>query len=146
MIGILLRTAIIGLGIWVAAWLIPGISTASTGALIWGAIALGLINAFVRPILVVLTLPVTVLTLGLFLLVLNAAMLNLAGWFVDGFQVDGVWSSISLARILPNIAGIVPQRVGSVVDVVSLVLGATNQTINIGGVLNVKVAALKGVF
>ena len=77
MIGILLRTAIIGLGIWVAAWLIPGISTESTGALIWGAIALGLINAFVRPILVVLTLPVTVLTLGLFLLVLNAAMLKI---------------------------------------------------------------------
>ena len=112
MIGILLRTAIIGLGIWIAAWLIPGISTASTGALIWGAIALGLINAFVRPILVVLTLPVTVLTLGLFLLVLNAAMLNLAGWFVDGFQVDGVWSSIFGAIVISLVSGLCSHLIG----------------------------------
>ena len=112
MIGILLRTAIIGLGIWVAAWLIPGISTDSTGALIWGAIALGLINAFVRPILVVLTLPVTVLTLGLFLLVLNAAMLNLAGWFVDGFHVDGAWSSIFGAIVISLVSGLCSHLIG----------------------------------
>jgi len=113
MIGILLRTAIIGLGIWVAAWLIPGISTDSTGSLIWGAIALGLINAFVRPILVVLTLPVTVLTLGLFLLILNAAMLNLAGWFVDGFHVDGVWSSIFGAIVISIISHLCSNLIGS---------------------------------
>ena len=112
MIGILLRTAIIGLGIWVAAWLIPGISTDSTGALIWGAIALGLINAFVRPILVILTLPVTVLTLGLFLLILNAAMLNLAGWFVDGFHVDGVWSSIFGAIVISLVSGFCSHLIG----------------------------------
>ncbi len=112
MMGILIRTAIIGLGIWVAAWLIPGISTDSTGALIWGAIALGLINAFVRPILVVLTLPVTVLTLGLFLLILNAAMLNLAGWFVDGFHVDGVWSSIFGAIVVSLVSGACSNLIG----------------------------------
>ncbi len=112
MIGILLRTAIIAFAIWVAAWLIPGISTDSTGALIWGAIALGLINAFVRPILVILTLPVTVLTLGLFLLVLNAAMLNLAGWFVDGFHVDGVWSSVFGAIVVSLVSGFCSQLIG----------------------------------
>jgi hypothetical protein len=64
MAGLILRTLIIALGIWLAAFLVPGVSAASTGALIWAAIALGLINAFVRPVLVLLTLPFTILTLG----------------------------------------------------------------------------------
>ena len=100
MIGLIVRTAIIALGIWLAAYLVPGISTASNSDLVWAAIALGLINAFVRPILVVLTIPLTILTLGLFLIFLNAAMLNLAGWFVDGFDVVGFWSSIFGAIII----------------------------------------------
>ena len=113
MIGILLRTVIIGFGIWVAAWLIPGISTDDTRSLIWGAIALGLINAFVRPILLVLTLPVTVLTLGLFILILNAAMLNLAGWFVEGFHVEGAWSSIFGAIVISIISSVCSNLIGS---------------------------------
>lgn len=112
MIGILLRTAIIGLGIWVAAFLLPGISTASAQSLIWAAIALGLINAFVRPLLVILTLPVTVLTLGLFLLVLNAAMLNLAGWLVEGFVVDGFWNAVFGAIVISIISGVCSQLIG----------------------------------
>ena len=86
MLGILIRTLITGLGIWLAAYVVPGVSASSTSALVWAAIALGLINAFVRPILVLLTLPFTIVTLGLFLLILNAGMLNLADWFVDGFD------------------------------------------------------------
>ena len=112
MIGILIRTVIIGLGIWVAAYLIPGISTDDTRSLIWAAIALGLINAFVRPILVVLTLPVTVLTLGLFLLILNAAMLNLAGWFVDGFHVVGFWSSVFGAIVVSIVSSVCSHLIG----------------------------------
>lgn len=112
MIGILLRTAIIGLGIWVAALLLPGISTADTASLIWAAITLGLINAFVRPILVILTLPVTVLTLGLFLLILNAAMLNLAGWFVDGFEVFGFWNALFGAIVVSLISGLCSHLIG----------------------------------
>lgn len=112
MIGILLRTAIIGLSIWIAAWLLPGISTADTRSLIWAAIALGLINAFVRPILLIMTLPVTVLTLGLFLLVLNAAMLNLAGWFVDGFEVVGAWNAIFGAIVISVISGLCSHLIG----------------------------------
>ena len=71
------------------AYLVADVSTTSTAALIWAAVALGLINAFVRPVLVLLTIPFTILTPGLFLLVLNGRMLNLAGWFVDGFDVVG---------------------------------------------------------
>ena len=112
MIGLIVRTAIIALGIWLAAYLVPGISTASNSDLVWAAIALGLINAFVRPILVVLTIPLTILTLGLFLIFLNAAMLNLAGWFVDGFDVVGFWSSIFGAIIISIVSGICSRFIG----------------------------------
>ena len=108
MLGVILRTLITALGIWLAAYLVPGVSATSTGALIWAAIALGLINAFVRPVLVLLTLPFTILTLGLFLLILNAGMLNLAGWFVDGFEVVGFWSAVFGAIVVSLVRGCVP--------------------------------------
>jgi putative membrane protein len=112
MLGIILRTVITGLGIWLAAYLVPGISASSTSTLVWAAIALGLINAFVRPVLVLLTLPFTILTLGLFLLVLNAGMLNLAGWFVDGFEVTGFWSAVFGAIVVSVVSGLCSRFIG----------------------------------
>ncbi len=112
MAGLILRTLIIGLGIWLATYLVPGVSATSTGALIWAAIALGLINAFVRPVLVLLTLPFTILTLGLFLLVLNAGMLNLAGWFVDGFEVVGFWDAVFGAIVVSLVSALCSQFIG----------------------------------
>jgi putative membrane protein len=112
MLGIILRTLIIALGIWLATYLVPGVDAASTGALIWAAIALGLINAFVRPVLVLLTLPFTILTLGLFLLILNAGMLNLAGWFVDGFDVTGFWSAVFGAIVVSLVSGLCSHFIG----------------------------------
>lgn len=110
--GIILRTLITGLGIWLAIYLVPGVSATSNSALIWAAIALGLINAFVRPVLVLLTLPFTILTLGLFLLLLNAAMLNLAGWFVDGFDVVGFWNSVFGAIVISLVSGVCSSFIG----------------------------------
>ena len=110
--GIILRTLITGLGIWLAAYLVPGVSATSTAALIWAAVALGLINAFVRPVLVLLTLPFTILTLGLFLLILNAGMLNLAGWFVDGFDVVGFWSAVFGAIVVSLVSGLCSNFIG----------------------------------
>ena len=98
--GIVLRLLINMLGIWIAAAVVPGIATHTNAALVWAAVALGLVNAFIRPLLVVLTFPITLLTLGLFLLIINAAMLNLAAWFVDGFQVEGFFSSVFGAIIV----------------------------------------------
>jgi putative membrane protein len=112
MLGIVLRTLITGLGIWLATYLVPGVSAASTGALIWAAIALGLINAFVRPVLVLLTLPFTILTLGLILLLLNAGMLNLAGWFVEGFDVVGFWGSVFGAIVVSLASGLCSHFIG----------------------------------
>ena len=112
MLGVILRTLITGLGIWLAAYIVPGVSATSTEALIWAAIALGLINAFVRPVLVLLTLPFTIVTLGLFLLLLNAGMLNLAGWFVDGFEVVGFWCAVFGAVIISLISGLGSNFIG----------------------------------
>ena len=81
--------------------IVEGIRVRDAKAALIGALVLGLANAFVRPVLVLLTLPVTILTLGLFLLVVNALMLGLAAWLVDGFEVKGfgaaLWGSLVLA-------------------------------------------------
>ena len=87
MIGILLRAAITALALWVASQLLAGIHFETTGQLIIAAVLLGLVNAIVRPIAFVLTLPITVVTLGLFLLVLNAAMIGLVALVVPGFTM-----------------------------------------------------------
>ena len=112
MLGFILRTLITGLGIWLAAYIVPGVSATSTEALVWAAIALGLINAFIRPVLVLLTLPFTIVTLGLFLLILNAGMLNLAGWFVDGFEVVGFWSAVFGAIVISLASGLCSNFIG----------------------------------
>jgi putative membrane protein len=86
--GIIVRTLIIAAGIALAAWLIPGIEVAGPGTLILAALLMGLVNAFVRPILVLLTLPLTIVTFGIFLLFLNAALFGLVAWMLDGFTVS----------------------------------------------------------
>jgi len=87
--GIVIRTLIIAAGIGVASWLIPGITVTGPGTLILAAILMGLVNAFVRPLLVLLTLPLTILSFGAFLLILNAALFGLVAAMLDGFAVAG---------------------------------------------------------
>jgi putative membrane protein len=92
--GIFLRTLITMLGLFLASGLVPGVSINGTSGFIFAAVMLGLVNAFIRPIALLLTLPITLVTLGLFLLVVNAAMFGLVAWMVDGFQVVGFWSAV----------------------------------------------------
>src|SRR5262245_13071530 len=87
MSGFLIRLAINALGLWVADYLLDGISIDGLGSLVLAALIFGVVNAVVRPIFVILTFPLTLLTLGLFLLVVNAAMLGLVAAFVPGFHV-----------------------------------------------------------
>ena len=81
--------------------MVDGIEVRDGKAAVFGALALGLANAFVRPLIVLLTLPATILTLGLFLVIVNALMLMIAAALVDGFEVKGlgsaVWGSLGLA-------------------------------------------------
>ena len=94
MLGFLLRLAISAFGLWVAARVVPGMSFDGPGTLVVAAFLLGLVNAFVRPLLVVLTLPLTIVTLGLFLLVVNGLMLALVAWLLPGFSLAGLGSAV----------------------------------------------------
>jgi putative membrane protein len=98
--GIILRTLIIMLGLFLASSLIPGVQITGTGNFILAAVLLGLVNAFVRPIAFLLTLPLTIVTLGLFLFVLNAAMFGLVAAVLDNFIVAGFWSALFGAIIV----------------------------------------------
>jgi putative membrane protein len=89
----LLHWAITAFALWVASHVFKGLRFDSTGALVVAALLLGLANAVVRPLLVVLTLPLTLLTFGLFLLVINALVLMLVGKLVSGFHIDGFWTA-----------------------------------------------------
>jgi putative membrane protein len=91
--GFILRVVVYTLALLAAAHLVRGITLDGLGSAVIAALVLGVINAVVRPILVVLTFPITLLTLGLFLLVLNAFCLWLVSAFVPGFHVFGFWSA-----------------------------------------------------
>jgi putative membrane protein len=86
MMGFLLRAVISAIGLWLATQWVTGVHYDSVGALIGAGVVLGVVNAIIRPIAFILTLPVTILTLGLFLLVLNAAMVWLVGAILPGFH------------------------------------------------------------
>ncbi|MBB4799385.1 putative membrane protein [Brevundimonas bullata] len=110
MIGFIVQAVITALGLWLAAEVVPGVDFTSTGALVAAAVILGLVNAIVRPIMILLTLPLTIVTFGLFLLVVNAAMIGLTAWFLDGFVVNGLWAGIGAAIV----TGVVSWIAGSV--------------------------------
>ncbi len=88
------------LGLYLASTLIPGVDIVGTGSFILAAVLLGVVNGFVRPVAFILTLPVTIMTLGLFLLVLNAAMFGLVAAMLDDFSVAGLGSAILGAIIV----------------------------------------------
>ena len=88
------------------AYLYSGVQVTSFTSALLAAFVIGLLNVFVRPVLVLLTLPVTVLTLGLFLFVVNALVFWLAATVLDGFQVNGFWAAL-LGSLLYTLIGVV---------------------------------------
>ena len=99
MLRFIIQALVTALGLWLASRLVPGVAFSDTGSLVLAAVLLGIANAVVRPILVVLTFPITVLTLGLFLLVVNAAMIGLVAVLLNGFVVNGLGAGIGAAII-----------------------------------------------
>ncbi len=87
-------------GFWLAQRFVPGIAVHGWTSLVIGALLLGIANAVIRPVLVVITFPLTIITLGLFLLVVNAAMLGLVGWIMKGLEVGGFWPALFGALII----------------------------------------------
>ena len=102
--GMLIRMAITAAGLWAASELVAGISVRDGATLVWAALVLGIVNAIVRPVAIILTLPITLLSLGLFLWVINAAMIGLAAWFLEGFQVASFGSAL-LGAVIVSLTG-----------------------------------------
>ena len=103
----LIHWLIIALALWVTAYILPGVNVDSTQSLAIAAIVLGLVNALIRPILTVLTLPITVVTLGLFYLLVNGFTFFLAAKLVPGFQVSGYWWAVLGALVVSIISSFV---------------------------------------
>lgn len=99
----LMRAAIAAFGLWLAAQLVPGLYFDNAGWLLVAAVVLGLVNAVVRPIAMLLTFPFLIVTLGLFLLVVNAAMLYFTAWLLAGFHVagfgDAFWGALIVSLV-----------------------------------------------
>ena len=89
----------------ITAYLIPGITIASLNVAIVAAVVLGLINAIVKPILILFTLPLTILSFGLFLLVINAISLAMVAYFTPGFQVNGFFDALFGSIVLSLVSG-----------------------------------------
>ena len=107
-----LRILIAGGVIFGVAYALPDlIQVTGFQAALLAALVLALVNAFIRPVVVVLTIPFNVMTLGLFTLVINALMLYLVGWTVDGFNVAGFWQAIAAALLISVVSTFLTKRV-----------------------------------
>jgi putative membrane protein len=105
--GLLIRLVANALAILAAAYIVPGIEVAGGLSLLAAALVLGLVNAVVRPILLFLTFPFTLVTLGLFIFLLNAFCLWLTSWLVTGFEVHGFWAAVLGALIVSVVSWLV---------------------------------------
>ncbi|MDH4259887.1 MAG: phage holin family protein [Gammaproteobacteria bacterium] len=106
MTSFILRALIAALGLWLATEWVDGISVNSPTTLILAAVLLGIVNAIVRPLAILLTLPLTLITLGFFLLVVNAAMVGLVAVFLPGMAVQGFWAAFWTAILVSIVSWI----------------------------------------
>ncbi len=106
MLTMLLHWLISALALMLVAYILPGISISGLGIAMIATIIMGLVNMLVKPIMLLLTLPITLVTLGLFAFVINAAMFGLAAWLVPGFTVTGFWSALFGSILLTFISGV----------------------------------------
>jgi putative membrane protein len=92
--GFVVRLLVTALGLWVAATIVPGVTIHGIRNLIVAALLLGVVNAIIRPIILILTLPLTLITLGLFIFVVNGISLSLVAWLMPGFALSGLGAAI----------------------------------------------------
>jgi putative membrane protein len=97
---ILIRWSISTIAILLAAYVVPGVMVAGFWSAVWLALFLGIINVSLKPLLIILTLPVNILTLGLFTFVINALMILLATTIITGFSVSGFWAAMLFGIVL----------------------------------------------
>lgn len=111
MLRMIIQALVSAFGLWLSAQVVPGVEFLSTGSLVAAVVLLAIANAVVRPILTFLTFPITVITFGLFLLVVNAAVIGLVAMLLEGFVVDGLWAGVGAAIV----TGLVSLVAGSVI-------------------------------
>ena len=102
--GFIIRLLVTAFALWAASAIVPGIEIQGVWTLLIAALLFGLVNAFIRPLIVLLTLPLTIVTLGLFLLVINAAMLGLVAAMLDNFHISGFFSAV-LGSLVVSLIG-----------------------------------------
>lgn len=108
---LILRLIINAFALFIVTYLVKGITVESLLVLIIAALVIGLVNAIVKPIVFWLTLPLTVVTLGLFLIVINGLMLEIAAFFVPGFRIDSFWSAM-IGGLILGIISLLTSRIG----------------------------------
>jgi putative membrane protein len=96
----ILKILLSAVAVLVIAYLLPGVNVDDYGTAIWVAFIVGILFSILKPLLVILTLPVTIITLGLFLFVINAALILLANHWIDGFSVSGFWTALLFSILL----------------------------------------------
>jgi putative membrane protein len=109
----LIHWVVVAVSLWVATNIVPGVHVSSTGTLLLASLVLGLINALVRPVLFILTLPITIITLGLFYLVVNGIAFALTAALVPGFTVRGFGSAILGALVVSVVSWIIGSIAGN---------------------------------
>ncbi len=107
--GFIVKLLVNALAVIISANLIPGVAVSGIVSAIIVALVLGLLNTFVKPILLILTLPITILTLGLFYLVLNVIIIYIADYFIGGFRVDGFVPALLFSIVLTVVGWILDQ-------------------------------------
>jgi putative membrane protein len=113
MAGFILRGLIAALGLWAATEILSGFTIDSALTLVLAGLLLGLVNAIVRPFALLLSLPALLLTLGLFLLIVNAAMLGLVALMLPGFRIAGFWTAVGGALIVSVVSWVGSWFIGS---------------------------------
>jgi len=102
--GLLTRLVVSSLAVFVADWLLPGVTIDSFTTAIGVAIVLGILNATLKPLLIIITIPLTFLSLGLFLLIINAIIIGVADQWVDGLHVKSTWTAILFSFLISTIS------------------------------------------
>ena len=104
--GFIIKILLTAVAAYFAAWILPGVDITDVQTTVIVALVLALLNTFIKPILVILTIPVTVITLGLFLLVINILIIKLTDSLIDGFSVDGWFAALLFSLIVSVVSSI----------------------------------------
>lgn len=110
--GLVIRWFVSALALYLTSLIVPGIHIDGFFPLLFAAVTIGILNAIVRPLVLLLTLPVTILTLGLFILVVNAGMLWMAAKVVQGFEIDGFWSALGGWLVMSSFSFVISTLIG----------------------------------